>query len=124
MATSQIVLEPTSHFTENPGDIDTVLSNRFNTTFETEIIPGLSGTYTVSSDGAVVLSFTAGDGPQTLDGFISKNGESIILGDIKYVAGEKYGLVEMGVGFKKVKRICLPCVFLLLLDDVPAFWQE
>jgi len=100
-----------------PEDGNDVLSNRFNTTVETEIIPALSGTYTVSSDGAVILSFTDESGPETLDGFISKNGESIIFGDIKYVNGEKYGLVEIGVGFKKVKRICLPCIFLLLLDD-------
>jgi len=81
-------------------DQDTLLSNTFTTTTSLESGPE-SGTYTVSSDGTVLLTFTDEEETETIAGTISEDGKMILFSFSEFEDANQYSSMGIGVGVKK-----------------------
>ena len=73
--------------------------NTFTTTYDPDSGSD-SGTYTISSDGVVTLSF-AGPDPEVISGVLGENGQTIIFGFSDYDDSDSYGSFGIGVGVKR-----------------------
>ena len=90
--------------------------NTFTTTYDPDSGSD-SGTYTVSSDGVVTLTFT-GPESEVITGMLSADGQTIIFGYREYEDNNSYGSFGIGVGVKRpAQEIAFPSTGLLLLLD-------
>ncbi|MBW1701615.1 MAG: hypothetical protein JRJ50_05740 [Deltaproteobacteria bacterium] len=92
-------------------------SNEFTTTYTEELNESGTGTYTVSNEGVLTLSFVGGD---IGIAYLSADGKTLVTGWSEYsnVPGDYYGSTGIGFGVKvpKVNK-ALPAIYLLLLGD-------
>jgi hypothetical protein len=79
----------------NP-DVDLVLSNRFTVLAPAPETGGVSGSYTVNSDGTGTI--THGEGTDQI--FVSPDGSIFLIGSRNY-SGGSYAWLSMGIGLKK-----------------------
>jgi hypothetical protein len=73
--------------------------NTFATTFSQEA-GSESGTYSVSPEGVVTVTFT-GEETEIISGTLSENGQTIVLGEGEYNDSQSYASFGIGVGVKK-----------------------
>ena len=94
-------------------------NNTFSTTFTPSTGTG-SGTYSVSSDGTVTVTFDPGTpDEETITVVLSEDGQTVIFANSEFNNSEKWSSFGIGVGVKKlfVKNCALSSVLLLLLGD-------
>ena len=94
-------------------------NNTFLTTYTLESDTE-SGTYSISSDGTVTVTFDpGGEDEETGAGVLSEDGSTFIFSYSEYNDSERYGSFGIGVGIKKVfkKKSNLSGLLPLLLED-------
>ena len=97
------------------GD-DGIGGNTFETTRTQE--PGIgSGTYAITPDGVVTVTF-AGEDDDEITGVLSANGQTVIFGYSEFDDVEKYSSFGIGVGVKRAvtQKPILTAIFLLLSE--------
>ena len=76
-------------------------NNTFTTT-RTQQPGSASGTYSVTPDGVITITFTfEGEDPDVMTGVLSANGQTVIFGYSEYNESEKHASCGIGVGVKK-----------------------
>ena len=94
-------------------------NNTFLTTYTPDSGTG-SGTYAITADGTISLTFDPGTpDEETITGTLSENGQTVIFMDSEYNDNEKWSSFGFGVGVKSivVNNGALPSILLLLLSD-------
>jgi len=91
-------------------------NNAFETTLTQEPGSG-SGTYTVTADGVVTVTFTGDDGDQ-ISGILSADGQTVIFGYSEFDNTEKSASLGIGVGVKRAatQKSILTAIYLLLTE--------
>jgi hypothetical protein len=94
-------------------------NNTFSTTYSHESGTD-SGTYSISSDGEVTITFDpGGEDEETFTGTLSEDGQTVIFAYGEYSDSNRYSTFGIGVGVKKSvdEKGDLSSLFLLLLGD-------
>jgi len=80
---------------------DYVLSNKFTTTPISYSDPAESGTYDIAEDGRFTLYFQDDDGPGSVSGWVTPDGQTVVFGEGEYESAKFWARVSLGVGVKK-----------------------
>jgi hypothetical protein len=94
-------------------------NNTFSTTYSPESGTD-NGTYSISSDGEVTITFDpGGEDEETFSGTLSEDGQTVIFAYSEYSNSDRYSTFGIGVGVKKSvdEKGDLSSLFLLLLGD-------